>query len=104
MKNLTGIILIVAVIVCNGIIWMIVKPKQTTSTVQKNEVATSIECIQASLQERNIPFSSPAYQEPNYTSNIIFQVSGNLLAGDKEWRVGQTFKANDLLCILTHVH
>ncbi|MCF8330726.1 MAG: HlyD family efflux transporter periplasmic adaptor subunit [Crocinitomicaceae bacterium] len=101
MKNLTGIILIVAVIVCNGIIWILVKPKQTTSTVQKNDKVTSIECIQASFQERNIPFSSPAYQEPNYTSNIIFEVSGNLTVGDKEWQVGQTFKANDLLCVLS---
>jgi hypothetical protein len=101
MKNLTGIILIVAVIVCNGIIWILVKPKQTTSTVQKNVKVTAIECIQASFQERNIPFSSPAYQQPNYTSNMIFEVSGNLLAGDKKWRVGETFKANDLLCILS---
>jgi hypothetical protein len=101
MKNLTCIILIVAVIICNGIIWMIVKPKQTTTTVQKNEVAISIECIQASFQERNIPFSSRANRIPNFTSNIIFEVTGNLSVGDKKWRVGETFKANELLCIVS---
>jgi uncharacterized protein YxeA len=83
MKNLTGIIIIVAVILCNAIIWMTVKAKQTPPIVQKNESSTSIECIQASFQERVFPFSSPAYQEPTYTSNIIFEVSGNLAVGDK---------------------
>jgi hypothetical protein len=101
MKNLTGIIIIVAVILCNAIIWMTVKAKQTPPVVQKNESSTSIECIQASFQERAFPFSSPAYQEPTYTSNIIFEVSGNLAVGDKKWRVGEEFKANELLCLLS---